>query len=226
MNLGNTSGDPGWKQNIKDYNAASGIDVNGRYQGFTSARYLIPAEFAHLVKQYATQAGLDQASQDALLQYMEYATHPERMSEENRQRLFSSVPQLTQQLQNQIASAGGGQAAKEGAAVSVFNNARRASNDFDANLFSPSGRANTALGVVNVANAANPNLNNLGALHGIELGTPRNQSGLQAAGGIVGGLVNNWLSPGSGLFSGASGGSRPPSGGINWGESNGGGYGG
>ncbi len=211
-NQTNTSGDPNYKGNIASYDATSGLPVGGRYQGYNAAKMLLPAEFMNLVNQYATQAALAPHERDALMSYLEFATHPDRMAADQRQRLFAQVPEMTARLQSQIASAGGGQAAKEGAAVSVFNNQRRAANDFDANLFSPQGRAQNAMGVIGVANAANPNLNNLGTLHGIETGTPRNQSGLQAAGGIIGNAVSNWLSPGGGLFSGASGGSRAGSG--------------
>ncbi len=214
-NLGQTSGDAGWKQNITDYNAATGLDVNGRYQGYNAARYLMPAEFANLVQQYATQAALGPMEQQALMDYMSYIVHPERMSEENRNRLFAQVPELTSQLQKQIASSGGSQAAQEGAAVNVFNNQRRSANEFDASLFSPSGRAQTAMGAIQVANAATPRMGNLESLHGITVGTPRNQTGAQAVGGILGSIAPI-LSGGSGgsIFGGGSQISQPlPSGG-------------
>lgn len=194
QNQGSTSGDPDWKQNIKDYNAYTGLDVGGRYQGYNAAKMLLPGEYANLAQQLGFYNSLTDDEHAAVMDYLNMMQHPEQMSGEFRDQQTGNAQNQSPLLQNQLLAAGAGQGAKEGAALSLFNNAQRNANSFDASLYSPTGRAQRAGGIMGLIEAQRPNYNNLAQLHGIQLGTPRNQSGAQAIGGLVG--------QGIGLFTG------------------------
>lgn len=206
QNQTDRSGDPNWKQNIKDYDAMSGLPVAGRYQGYNAAKMLLPAEYMALAKQYGFHNALQPEEHQAVMDYLEFLKHPENASNEFRQQQQGQAMSQSPMLQNQLLSAGAGQGAKEGAALSLFNNANRNANAYDANLYGQQGRANRAQGIMGLVESQNPNLNNLGQLHGIELGTPRNASGAQVVGGLIGqglGMAGGNI---GGLFGGGGGG--------------------
>ena len=115
------------------------------------------------------------------MQYLNYLTNPTAATDEFRQQQLGQITGEAPAMQNALASAGAGQGAKEGAVASLYNNAQRSANEFDANWNSPQGKAQQAAGVVNLVNSQAPNWGNEQNIASITNNTPRNQTGLQAA---------------------------------------------
>ena len=188
--------DPNFKNNLAELWKRTGMDPSGANQGYNAARYLIPGEYANLASQQGLQSEMLPGYQNAIRRLMQMLQNPELMSEENRRVIMGQLMGQFQQGQNAVLSAGGGNAAVQGLAVHNQNQANRMGNEFDAKLFSPSGRMETMKGIGNLFNAAGPNLDTLSQLHAITTGTPRGKSGLDVLGGLAGSAVGGWASGG------------------------------
>ncbi len=175
-------------------------DAGGRSPANIAAISLAPAEYWNIAQQYGFHNMLSDTEHQAVQQYINDLMHPEKMSNEYRQAQLGAITGETGQLQNQLASAGAGQGAKEGAALSLFNNANRAANAYDANLASPTGKGQIAQGIVGAVESQNPNWQNEQNIASITNSTPRNMTGLQAAGNIIGEVAGSGAFGGGGIF--------------------------
>lgn len=188
--------DPNFKANMAELWKRTGMDPSGANQGYNAARYLIPGEYANLASQQALQHEMLPEYQNAIRRLMQMLQNPGLMSEENRRAIMGHLTGQFQQGQNAVLSAGGGNAAVQGLAVHNQNQANRMGNEFDAKLFSPSGRMETMRGIGNLFNAAGPNLDTLSQLHAITTGTPRGKSGLDVLAGVAGQAAGAWAGGG------------------------------
>lgn len=175
-------------------------DRGGRSPANIAAIRLAPAEYWNLAQQYGFHNSLTDTEHQAVQSYLNQLMHPDLMSNEYRQQQLGAITGEAAGLQNSLAQAGAGQGAKEGAALSLFNNANRNANTFDANLYGPSGRTAIAKDIAGTVEGTAPNWQNEGAIASITNGTPRSASGLQAAGSIIGGLAGGGAFGNGGIF--------------------------
>lgn len=183
--LYDSGGDPS-----KDYWKYGLNDQGGRSPANIAAERLAPAEYWNLANQYAFYNQLQPEEQQSVQQYINYMQHPELMSDAYRQGQQGAAQNALPGLQNSILSAGGGQGAKEGAALAVGNQANRASSSYDAQLYSPLGQAQRMQGIIGAYQSQNPNWNNMGNIASITNNTPRNATGAQVVGAGIGGILS------------------------------------
>lgn len=187
--------DPNYKQNIKDYNSQTGLDVGGRYQGYNAARYLMPAEYQKLTGEYGMQAGMQPEYQSAMMKLFQMLQNPDAMSAEARAKFQGNAMNSLPGMQNMALSQGMGDASGN-MALFGMNQANRQGNEFDANLYGTTGKMNQANALGAFYNNMTPNLNNLNTLHGITTGTPRNSTGMDVIGGMAGQMAGGWANNG------------------------------
>ena len=206
LNQTDQSGDPNWQQNISDYNAITGLPVAGRYQGYNAAKMLIPSEYYNLANQMGFYTSLQPQEHAMAYQLLNHLTHPELMSQEYANAETGNLPAQNQQDINQLLSAGAGQGTKEGVVLHNQNAVNRNIATFNANLYSPEGEAQRAQAGMQLIGSQAPSYGNLQTLHNIELGTPRNPTGADIAGNIVGDFLGSGAFGNGGLFGKSSGG--------------------
>lgn len=166
-----------------------GVGAGGRYPANNIAIGLAPAEYENLASQLGFANSLQPQEHQIVQQYLNYLMNPTAMSQQNRNQELGAVANEAPALANQIASAGGGSGNQAGAQLALFNQANRAANSFDANLYSPQGQAALASGALGLIGSQNPNWGDLATIASITDNTPRNASGAQVLGGLAGNLV-------------------------------------
>lgn len=195
-------------------NTLPGVGAGGRYPANNIAISLAPAEYWNLANQLGFYNSLQPDEHAAVMQYLNYLRNPQQMANQFRQGQMGQIGSETAQLQNQLASAGAGQGAKEAAALSLFNQANRNANQFEANLFSPQGQAQLAQGALGLIGSQAPNWGDILNIAQITGSTPRNKSGLDVLGTLAGDYLGGMGGGGLGglLGGGGGGGGGNPSG--------------
>ncbi|MFI5384820.1 MAG: hypothetical protein ACHQ50_01760 [Fimbriimonadales bacterium] len=183
--LSNTS-DPNYQANQKAYNQATGLDVNGRYQGYNAARYMLPAVYQQLAGQLGYYNGLQPMAQQNTSALLAQLSNPDTMAAQYRSQAQASAQSTLQSVLQRLKSGGAGIGATQGAQIASANQAATAGNQYQAQLDSPEGRAQRLNSILGLIAGQQPNFGNLSTLHGMEVGTPRNESGLQAIGQLAG----------------------------------------
>lgn len=216
--LSNVS-DPNYKQNINAYNKMTGLDVNGRYQGYNAARYMLPAVYQQLAGQLGFYNSLQPMAQQSTSALLTRLTNPDTMTQQYRNQATAAGQSTLQNVMQRLKSGGAGIGAQQGAQLATANQANSAGNAFQAQMNSPEGQAQRLNAILGTIASQTPNFGNLEALHNIELGTPRNQSGLETIGNLAGGALSSWASGGF-KMPGAGGAGRSVGGGIGGGIGN------
>lgn len=178
--------DPNYKANQNAYNQMTGLDVNGRYQAFNAARYLIPAVYQQLASQLGYYNSLQPMAQQNTSALLSQLSNPDTMAQQYQNQAEASSQSTLQNVLQRLRSGGAGIGAAQGAQIGASNQAAKATNQYRAQLDSPEGRAqrlNTILGLIA---GQSPNYGNLNDLNSIQLGVPRNETGLQAIGQLAG----------------------------------------
>ncbi len=166
----------------------TGVDVTGRFQGYTSAKNLIPGVYEGLSQQLGAYLKALPASLQSTSQALSMLANPDAMAQSfTGQAQAAGGSQLQATLQR-LNSMGGSAGAKAGAAINSQNQIAGASNAFRANQDSAQGRLQRAGAINSLVNSLNPQYGGLEGLAGIETGTPRNQSGLQAITSVLGNI--------------------------------------
>jgi hypothetical protein len=193
--LSNVS-DPNYKANIDAYNRLSGLDVNGRYQGYNAARYLMPLQYMVNARQLAQQLAYQPMQQQVMGQALAQLANPSGMVDrfENRTRAAND---RTYQNQLQIARSHGlSQNALASLALANQNRTATQTNQFRGQNDSGAGRLGNAQSFAQMYAMMQPNYGPLGALHQMELTTPRAPSGLDALTGLAGQALGGGLKVG------------------------------
>lgn len=188
--------DPNYRANMDAYNKLTGLDVAGRYEGYNAARYLLPAVYQQLAGQQAYYNGLQPMAQQSTSALLAQLANPDSMARQYRSQADAQSQSTLQSVLQRLRSGGAGIGAAQGAQIGAANQAAAAGNQYQAQLDSPEGRAQRLNSILGVIAGQQPNFGNLGTLHGIETGTPRNESGLDALGGLFGNALSGWASGG------------------------------
>lgn len=168
--------DPNYQANAKAYNQMTGLDVNGRYQGYNAARYMIPAVYQQLAGQLGYYNSLQPMAQQGTNALLAQLSNPDQMARQYRNQANASGQSTLQSVLQRLRSGGAGIGATQGAQVDMANRANAAGNAYQAQLDSPEGRAQRLNSMLALISGQNPNLSNLSTLHQMEVGTPRNQT--------------------------------------------------
>jgi hypothetical protein len=185
-------GDPNYKQNIKEYNAWSGLPVEGANQGYNAMRYLLPALFKLDADQLGFFAEMQPEYRDMISQIIQMVKDPSAASSAFRNKVFGEAQNSLPAEMMQLASAGGSAGSKAGLAVASTNNAKRRANEFDAQLYSPEGRMRALSGASDLIRQQMPTFSGILNAHGVTTSTPRGTSGLDAIGGLAGMGMSKW----------------------------------
>jgi hypothetical protein len=186
--------DPNYKQNIKAYDQYSGLPVDGRYQGYNAARYLLPAIYKQLADQTGFYNGLQPLAHQNVNSLLTQLSNPSQMADSYQSKVNAQAGSTLQSVLLRLKSGGAGIGAMQGAAVSSQNQANTAANQFRAQQDSPEGRASRLNAILGLIASQNPNFNNLQALHGIETNTPRSApGGLDILSGVLQGAGQDAL---------------------------------
>ncbi|HVT12808.1 MAG TPA: hypothetical protein VHE55_11120 [Fimbriimonadaceae bacterium] len=183
--------DPNYQANIDAYNKMTGLDVGGRYQGYNAARYLLPAVYQQLAGQLGFYNSLQPMAQGAASQLLGQLSNPDQMATSYQAQANAAGQSTLQGVLQRLRSGGAGIGAMQGAALDSANQAATAGNQYRAQINSPEGKAQRLNQMLSLIASQNPNFSNLSTLHGIELGTPRNPSGLDVLGSLAGDLLSN-----------------------------------
>lgn len=183
--------DPNFKANEDAYNKMTGLDVNGRYQGYNAARYLIPAVYQQLAGQLGYYNSLQPMAQQASSALLGQLSNPDQMATQYQAQANAAGQSTLQSVLQRLRSGGAGIGAMQGAALNSANQAASAGNQFRSQLDSTEGRSQRLNQMLGIIAGQNPNFGNLQTLHNIELGTPRNPSGLDTLGGIAGQILGS-----------------------------------
>lgn len=183
--------DPNFKANIDAYNKTTGLDVNGRYQGYNAARYMLPAVYQQLAGQLGYYNSLQPMAQQSTSALLGQLSNPDQMATNYQAQANAAGQSTLQGVLQRLRSGGAGIGAAQGAALNSANVAASAGNQFRAQLDSPEGRAQRLNQMLGVIAGQNPNFGNLQTLHNIELGTPRNPTGLDVLGGLAGQVLSS-----------------------------------
>jgi hypothetical protein len=191
--LSNVS-DPNYKANVDAYNRLTGLDVNGRYQGYNAARYMMPLQYMVTARQLAQQLAYQPMQQQAMGQAIAQMANPSGMVDQFENRTRASNDR-TYQNQMQIGRQQG-LSTNALASLALANQNRTASqtNQFRGQNDSAQGRLANAQGINQLIAMMNPDYRQLGALHQLELSTPREQSGLEALSGLAGQALSGGIS--------------------------------
>lgn len=198
--LGSAS-NPDWKEAMKQYGSATGLDGNQRYPGYNAFRYLFPALFARDADQLAYSTSLQPVAHNATNAALAGMLDPDKASAEYIARTNAGVGSATTALLNRLKSLGAGSGAMEGAALNVSNNAATAGNQFRAQQDSSAGRRQRLMDIMSTITGQQPHFEDELNLHGGMVGTPRNQTGAQIGGNLLGSFLST-----PGLFGGMGGG--------------------
>lgn len=188
--LSNVS-DPNYQANLDAYNRLTGLDVNGRYQGYNAARYLIPAVYQQLAGQLGYYNSLQPMAQQDTSALLAELSNPDSMARQYRNQANAAGQSTLQSVLQRLRLSGAGIGAIQGAQIGAVNQAASAGNRYQAQLDSPEGRTQRLNSILGVIAGQNPNFGNLEALHGMTVGTPRNASGLDVLGGLAGNLLSS-----------------------------------
>jgi len=180
--------DPNYAANINAYNQMTGLDVNGRYEGYNAARYLLPGVYQQLAGQLGYYNSLQPMAQQSTSALLSQLSNPDTMAQQYQNQAQAQSQSTLQSVLQRLRSSGAGIGATQGAQIGAANQAATMGNQYRAQLDSPEGRAQRLNSILGLIAGQNPNFSNLGTLHQIEIGTPRNETGLQAAGSILGSL--------------------------------------
>jgi len=193
--LSNVS-DPNYKANIDAYNNMTGLDVNGRYQGYNAARYMLPAVYQQLAGQLGYYNSLQPMAQQSTSALLSQLSNPDTMAQQYQNQAQAQSQSTLQNVLQRLRSSGAGIGATLGAQLDAANQAATAGNQYRAELDSPEGRAQRLNSILGIIAGQSPDLGNLSTLSNIETTTPRNETGLQAIGGLLGSLAD--FLPGAG----------------------------
>ncbi len=183
--------DPNYQANIDAYNKLTGLDVGGRYQGYNAARYMLPAVYQQLAGQLGFYNSLQPMAQQATSQLLGRLSNPDQMATSYQAQANAAGQSTLQGVLQRLRSGGAGIGAMQGAALDSANQAATAGNQYRAQINSPEGQAQRLNQMLSLIASQNPNFSNLSTLHSIELGTPRNPTGLDVLGGLAGDLLSN-----------------------------------
>lgn len=188
--------DPNFKANEDAYSQMTGLDVNGRYQGYNAARYMLPAVYQQLAAQLGYYNSLQPMARQTSGALLAQLSNPDQMVQQYRNQAQAAGQTTTQNVLQRLRSTGAGIGAMQGAAQSTANQANSAGNQFQAQLDSPEGRSQRLNSILGVIAGQQPDLNTLSQLHGMMTGTPRNQTGMDIFAGLAGSLLSGWSSGG------------------------------
>ena len=164
---------------------AKGLDVNGRYQAYNAARYLLPAVYQQLAGQLGYYNSLQPMAQQSTSALLSQLSNPDSMAQQYQNQAQAQSQSTLQNVLQRLRSSGAGIGASQGAAIDANNQAASAGNQFRAQQDSSAGRAQRLNSILGLIAGQSPNYGNLGMLGSIETGTPRNQTGLQAIGQLA-----------------------------------------
>jgi hypothetical protein len=183
---------PNYQNTIKQYNSATGLDVGGANQGYNAMRYLLPLLYKLDADQLAYFAEMQPEYRGMITQLLQYAKDPNLASDAFRSKTMGEAQNEFPAELMRLMSAGAGQGSKEGLSLASTNMAKRRSNEFDAQVFSPEGRMKALGGASDLIRNQMPNFGGIMNAHGVTTSTPRGTSGLEVFGNIAGTAAGKW----------------------------------
>lgn len=194
------------EQNLGDYNTATGLDPKQRYGANNAARFLLPGEFAYQAHQLGFANELQPEAHDAIRNLISMLQNPDAMSAEYRNKVMGDVQAHFPELYNHFQSLGAGIGAQQGSYLAANNQAANSANKFDAGLRSPTGLMDRGNAIASLVNSQRPDYGGISQLGATQVSTPRNVTGGQIAGGLIGQGLGAFAGGGFGGFGGGGGG--------------------
>jgi len=188
----------GNQQNERDWYASTSFNPSGRHEANVFAKRMMPMVAWNDLYRQAMSNELLGGQMQAMRQWAQQLNNPDWQSQDFRRRMMGQAESQFPELMSHFAGKGIG--SKEGAMLSLRNQANRAANENDQHIYSPQGMQERAGTFAQLMAMLRPDFNQLNTLHGIQLGTPRNQTGIGMLGGLASGLASGGAFGQGGIF--------------------------
>jgi hypothetical protein len=185
--------DPNWRNSAagKQFFAGMGLNPSGRYEIKSAVDQAVAPTLYNYLSKLGFQNSMLPEAQGATSQLVNMLANPDRMAADANARNQAQAQSGAQQMLQAAKAGGMGIGQQQGIQQEAINQANTASNQDRAQMNSGQGMLSNLQAILQAIMSQNPDMNNLNSIAGIDFGTPRNSTGMDVLGNVLGGMAGN-----------------------------------